>query len=43
MREEDDRNPDPWLWLEDVDSDRALDWVRARNAESERELGALPG
>ena len=34
---------DPWLWLEDVDSDEALAWVRERNAETERELTALPG
>jgi len=25
---------DPRLWLEEVDSERALDWVRARNAET---------
>jgi prolyl oligopeptidase len=31
------------LWLEEVASDQALDWVRERNAESERELGAQPG
>ncbi|OBB92473.1 prolyl oligopeptidase family protein [Mycobacterium sp. 852002-40037_SCH5390672] len=24
-------NPDPYLWLEDVTGDEALDWVRARN------------
>jgi prolyl oligopeptidase len=33
---------DPYLWLEDVDSARALDWVRARNAESRRVLEAVP-
>ena len=43
MRETNNDNRDPWLWLEDVDWDRALNWVRARNAESERELTALPG
>jgi prolyl oligopeptidase len=43
MRETNNDDRDPWLWLEDVDSDRALDWVRARNEESERELAALPG
>lgn len=26
---------DPHLWLEEVDGERALDWVKARNAESE--------
>jgi prolyl oligopeptidase len=33
---------DPYLWLEDIDGPRALDWVRARNAESEREFAADP-
>ncbi len=26
---------DPWLWLEDVTGDAALDWVRARNAKTQ--------
>jgi len=30
---------DPYLWLEDITGDKALAWVRARNAESEKELG----
>ena len=25
---------DPWLWLEDIEGETALDWVRTRNAES---------
>jgi prolyl oligopeptidase len=29
---------DPYLWLEDVTGDQALDWVRARNAETAGEL-----
>ena len=29
---------DPYLWLEDVDGTRALDWARARNAETARAL-----
>ena len=29
---------DPYLWLEDVDGARALDWARERNAETERAL-----
>ena len=29
---------DPFLWLEDVTSDQALDWARARNAETFAEL-----
>ena len=36
----DDRPDDPYLWLEDVEGDRALAWVRARNAEAEERLGA---
>lgn len=30
--------PDPYLWLEDVTADSALDWVRQRNALSTGEL-----
>jgi prolyl oligopeptidase len=33
---------DPNLWLEDVTGDDALDWVRARNAESTAELTGSP-
>ena len=29
---------DPYLWLEDVTGDKALDWVRERNAESQKTL-----
>ena len=43
MREADNGHLDPWLWLEDVDSDRALGWVAERNGETERELTALAG
>jgi prolyl oligopeptidase len=35
--------PDPYLWLEDVQGDRALAWVRERNAQSEGVLQAQPG
>ncbi len=34
---------DPYLWLEDVDSARALTWVRERNAKTEALLHARPG
>jgi prolyl oligopeptidase len=34
---------DPYLWLEDVLGEHALDWVRERNAESEALLQAEPG
>jgi len=33
---------DPYLWLEEVEGARALEWVRARNAETMASLGALP-
>jgi prolyl oligopeptidase len=34
-------NPDdPYLWLEDVGGETALEWVRARNAETEQALVA---
>jgi prolyl oligopeptidase len=33
---------DPYLWLEDIDGDRALDWVRARNAATERKMATQP-
>lgn len=33
---------DPFGWLEDVQGERALSWVRERNAQSERLLAALP-
>ena len=31
---------DPYLWLEDVESAKAMDWVKARNAESRKVLEA---
>jgi prolyl oligopeptidase len=34
---------DPYLWLEDVQGERALNWVRERNRESEGQLMAQPG
>ncbi|MPZ82822.1 MAG: prolyl oligopeptidase family serine peptidase [Actinophytocola sp.] len=33
---------DPYLWLEDVTGDTALDWVRERNAETVTELTGVP-
>ena len=37
-------NPsDPYLWLEDVEGERALSWVRERNAETEQAIAAGPG
>ena len=31
---------DPYLWLEDVEGTKSLDWVRARNAGSQKALEA---
>ncbi|HEU4773882.1 MAG TPA: prolyl oligopeptidase family serine peptidase [Lysobacter sp.] len=33
---------DPYLWLEDVEGAKALDWVKARNAATEAELASTP-
>lgn len=33
---------DPYTWLEDVAGERALDWVRARNAEGAADLAGTP-
>jgi prolyl oligopeptidase len=33
---------DPYLWLEEVHGERALAWVRERNAQSRKELEAWP-
>ncbi|NNC60033.1 MAG: S9 family peptidase, partial [Erythrobacter sp.] len=33
---------DPFIWLEETRSDRALDWVRAENAKSESALQSDP-
>ncbi len=33
---------DPYLWLEDVQGDKALAWVRERNAESRKQLQGQP-
>jgi len=33
---------DPYLWLEEVTGDKALTWVRARNAVAEKEFAANP-
>lgn len=35
-------NTDPWQWLEAVTDEKALDWVRARNAKTEAELAGTP-
>ena len=31
---------DPWLWLEEVQGDKALAWVRERNAQARQRLEA---
>ncbi len=33
---------DPYLWLEEVDAPRSLEWVKARNEVSTKELEAVP-
>ncbi|MDH3748673.1 MAG: prolyl oligopeptidase family serine peptidase [Gammaproteobacteria bacterium] len=37
-----DQNSDPYLWLEDVESERSLDWVRKQNKETFAELKDHP-
>jgi len=36
------KSDDPYLWLEDVKSEKALAWARERNKQSEGELAAIP-
>lgn len=36
-------SPDPYLWLEEVQGERALNWARERNAQSQATLEAVPG
>lgn len=33
-----DVQPDPYVWLEEVHGDKPMAWVKARNAETEKEL-----
>ncbi|MEO5962817.1 MAG: S9 family peptidase, partial [Thermomonas sp.] len=33
-------NDDPYAWLEDVQGEKSLDWVKARNAKSEAEIAS---
>lgn len=35
-------NDDPYVWLEDVQGEKALDWVKARNAKAEAEIAGTP-
>ncbi len=37
------RPEDPYLWLEEVEDAKALDWARARNVTSQATLEAVPG
>lgn len=34
---------DPYVWLEDVTGDKALDWVRARNEKAKQRIESDPG
>ncbi len=36
------KNADPYLWLEEVEDPKALDWVRERNAKAEEEIASTP-
>jgi prolyl oligopeptidase len=38
-----DIDQDPWLWLEEVQGEKALDWVRERNAHTRQRLEAWHG
>ena len=33
---------DPYLWLENIDADKSLDWARAQNKKAQAELEAVP-
>jgi prolyl oligopeptidase len=35
--------PDPYLWLEEIEGEKALEWVRAQNAKYLPELESTPG
>src|SRR5205814_5886080 len=34
---------DPYLWLEQIEDGKSLDWAKARDAESKSALEAVPG
>ena len=36
------QEPDPYLWLEEVDGAKAIAWVKEQNAKSQKELQAAP-
>ncbi|MGZ7471037.1 hypothetical protein ACXWTZ_09090, partial [Streptococcus pyogenes] len=33
---------DPYLWLEDIHGARAMDWVKAQNAVTEKQFASSP-
>jgi prolyl oligopeptidase len=37
-----DADDDPWLWLEEVQGEKALDWVREHNAQTRQRLESWP-
>ena len=37
-----EENVDPYLWLEDIEGEKALEWAEARNVESLAILQKLP-
>lgn len=38
-----DQNADPWVWLEDIEGEKALDWVKKENAATDALLLNRPG
>jgi prolyl oligopeptidase len=37
---DDAASADPYLWLEEVEGEKPLDWVRERNAAAQKEIEA---
>jgi prolyl oligopeptidase len=35
--------PDPYLWLEDIDGEKALAWVKEQNERTRKDLASTPG
>lgn len=36
------RVPDPYRWLEEIDSERTKEWIEAQNKVASRYLAAIP-
>src|SRR3546814_3444484 len=37
------QDKDPWLWLEDIEGAKALDWVKKENAATDKLITTRPG